>query len=772
MIQKLHYIVLLITMLCMSSCNRDLLNDHEDISLSLNKIMFTEDYKTITIEGSLTNDSLKYDLCDSLHTELKVYGCGDYLDTLPARVSPKITQIRNVAKEQFAALDMQALVVVDRTMEQPLVDNAYKLVKNLCRFLDQSDIYISFIDSRGALTPTQVLTSDVLSQDFLSTSFDGNDKYLYHAIYDKLREAVLEDSPFTGENHFIVVVTDGIVWNEDKPYDPEHFNWQQNLLNLAETAGDRCPVFYTLMNDEFGMPLDVNNTMKSVCDRTQGACFDASDPDIIHQSICAIHNLPHTDYRFILEYPDNRVLSGEHINLFIEGVQDGVVRLHSSIDYQKGTWFSPIIVHGLSDYDMLIKCLLIGLLMLLIVYQVLQIQVPYIKNKLFERKYMADYTGPNMSLAGRQVPEVCYFCKTPFQPGDKIVASCEHAMHKECWEENNYRCPEHGITCKEDVHYANMKKPFSLSNAPYYMSWVLVALVANMVRYCLSYSISGEIQKTVLYFIMDLLLSDEMAQQASEFCFRNPHSIGIMAMCFVAAIAFQCRRHEPVKKQITAILLRAGVAYIVGYLIAVIDITVCTLFNIKFYHDLVGILDYLLVIAVAYAIISFRSPIRLVVKKIYGVLVLLLIFGYLITHNFYMDQRELYFLLFAVIYVAMALSVAFDTSRIWHCFLRVEGSVKKIDVALFKWILARPNVPVTMGRSVDCTLQITWDAKNAIAPLQAQIREYHGTLCLFPAEPGVTDEKDAPLPVEKPLKLYHGTRFKIGDLIFTYLEKY
>lgn len=758
--------------LCLASCDRDLLNDDEALSLSLNKISFSKDYKTITIESSIVNDSLRYDLCDTLHTSLQVYACGDFLDTLPQRATPKIREVRNIAKEQLASLGMQALVIVDRTMEQALVDNARKTISQLNRFLGPNDIYVSFLDSKGKLSPSVVLTSEILSQDFVSTLVEGREKYLYRAIYEKLDEATRPGSPFTGDNRFILVITDGVVWDEEQPFDPEHFYWQQNLLDLSQNMGEKCPIFYTMMNDEFGMPLEVNNTMISVCERTMGACFDISEPDLIHRSICAAHYLPHNDYQFVLDYPDKRVLSGEHVHLHIDGVQDDVVRLRSVIDHQHGTWFEPIIINGISARDLLIRCVLMGALMILIVYLILQLLVPYIKNKIFERKYISEYTGPNMSIAGRQVSEVCYFCKTPFQPGDKVVASCGHAMHKECWEENNYRCPEHGITCKEDVHYANMKKPFAMANAPYYLSWVLVAMLANIVRCILFHTASGVFQKSVLYFILNVMLSDDLAEQATQFCYRNPHSTGILAMCIVAAIAFMCRRHVPVRQQLSDIALRSVIAYLAGYLIISFDIIICTLFNVRFYHELIGIASYFLVVAAIYGIIAFRSPVRLNVNKLMGVGIMVVVAGLLITHNFYVDQRELYFYLFAIFYVVIALSVAFDTSRIWHCFLRIEGTMKKIDVALFKWILARPKMPVTMGRSVDCTLQITWDAKNKIAPVQAEIREHHGNICLIPTEEGVVDSQDKPLPADKALKLYHGTRFKIGDLVFTYLEKY
>lgn len=85
--RKLNYIFLLFLMLGMASCDTDLLNDDEALSMSLDKITFAEDYKTFTIEGSLTNDSLWYDLCDSTHTSLSVYSCTDYFDTIPADVT-------------------------------------------------------------------------------------------------------------------------------------------------------------------------------------------------------------------------------------------------------------------------------------------------------------------------------------------------------------------------------------------------------------------------------------------------------------------------------------------------------------------------------------------------------------------------------------------------------------------------------------------------------------------------------------------------------------
>ena len=56
-----------------------------------------------------------------------------------------------------------------------------------------------------------------------------------------------------------------------------------------------------------------------------------------------------------------------------------------------------------------------------IVWMILQYLVPFIRYKLFYRKYVIRYSGHNMGIGANVVAESCYLCKEPFEIDDEIV---------------------------------------------------------------------------------------------------------------------------------------------------------------------------------------------------------------------------------------------------------------------------------------------------------------------------------------------------------------
>ena len=78
---------------------------------------------------------------------------------------------------------------------------------------------------------------------------------------------------------------------------------------------------------------------------------------------------------------------------------------------------------------------------------------------------------------------------------------------------------------------------------------------------------------------------------------------------------------------------------------------------------------------------------------------------------------------------------------------------------------------VTIGKSVDCSLQLSWDLNGNVAAVQAEIRQYVGSMRLIALENGVYVDNDKPLPIGKEVWLYHGRHFTIGNTSFTYVEK-
>jgi predicted component of type VI protein secretion system len=78
---------------------------------------------------------------------------------------------------------------------------------------------------------------------------------------------------------------------------------------------------------------------------------------------------------------------------------------------------------------------------------------------------------------------------------------------------------------------------------------------------------------------------------------------------------------------------------------------------------------------------------------------------------------------------------------------------------------------ITIGRSIDCTLQLSWDTTGVVAPVQAELRYQGNFVRLYALEDGVYLKDSKPLEVGKCYQLYHGDTFEIGRTTFTYLEK-
>ena len=93
-----------------------------------------------------------------------------------------------------------------------------------------------------------------------------------------------------------------------------------------------------------------------------------------------------------------------------------------------------------------------------------------------------------------------------------------------------------------------------------------------------------------------------------------------------------------------------------------------------------------------------------------------------------------------------------------------------MDVALYKWFRNQPDRVVTIGKSVDCSLQLSWDIQSNVAPVQAEIRFKKQKPYLIALEPGVFLNGKA-ARVNKKYRLYHGRSFTIGQTTFTYIEK-
>ena len=135
-----------------------------------------------------------------------------------------------------------------------------------------------------------------------------------------------------------------------------------------------------------------------------------------------------------------------------------------------------------------------------------------------------------------------------------------------------------------------------------------------------------------------------------------------------------------------------------------------------------------------------------------------------------LDFRVLLLFSYLIFAIGLAVCVAEEVPRSDRYFLRIEGPVKTMEIALYKWFNAAPHEHVTIGKSVNCNLQMSWDIVGAISPVQAEIRSDGDAIWLHAVEDGVF-LPDGPLEVGRSVRLYHQSRFQIGRTTFTYIEK-
>jgi hypothetical protein len=120
--------------------------------------------------------------------------------------------------------------------------------------------------------------------------------------------------------------------------------------------------------------------------------------------------------------------------------------------------------------------------------------------------------------------------------------------------------------------------------------------------------------------------------------------------------------------------------------------------------------------------------------------------------------------------VGVGLAVAQMAPVSERYFLNVKGAVKEMDIAIYKWFLNNPEEVVTIGKSIDCSLQMTWDIKGQVAPVHANLRQSGLGIRLTALEEGVMVGTNSLKPGNS-CTLYHNSKFTIGDTTFTYLER-
>lgn len=723
-------------------------------------IHFSSDYKTFSLTSDILQDIGPYRLEDTTQVRTEVV---ETINGMRAAhfSTPRLRRIENIEAERIHEYNLRLLVLVNRTLPQADLDRIRNYVGEMRTAFNYDNLFVAFMDT-GTVTKSIKVTDYVMDNYFKKSA--GRSVYLYRSILQKREEMCQgKDIWQDAKALFLLTFSNEKVYidDTDEPIDPNHYLYEEQMVSPGSATD--TPVFtafyVSVAQHQPGESEHEENVLRIFCKNSGGSYMNNFNWVTCKGDMLSTVHLTFPDYLYYFENPDFKVYRGDNKKLtlnFYNNQNDSLIAT-ASTTVTLGEPFNPIIVHGHPIGFVILKGIFLGLFLMLLVYLVMQFIIPAIKYLLFQRKYVIRYTGQNMSLGNRAIQESCYFCKAPFETGDLIVVKCEHSMHKACWLENGHHCPEYSDRCKHGSHYYNTANLFDGHNASFYLKWFLMAIGAATLSWIIFILYAHFTSISPLYASIT---------QMPEFGLF----IGFFLTFGITTLTF---RPGGDASMFLHILLRAVVASVGCYLSFLLINAIIYLFNINNFTSLLNWIPWTLSgFAITYCS-TFATRIKhskrfLFVSVLLGALCMYvwsLFFSYMEK-----DFRVLLLLCFIVFSISVVACIAKVAPRSERYFLKVQGATKEMDIALYKWFRNNHGQVVSIGKSVDCSLQLSWDIQSEVAPVQAEIRLIKKTPYLLAMEPGVFIS-GKPVRVGKKVRLYHGTTFVIGRTTFTYIEK-
>lgn len=797
-------LLLLAITLILSGCDNLMSSQkshQEDNNINILNIEFEPGHKyfhaDVQLDDSIAADLLRNDT--TIHFQVEEYIKDLQFDP---RCQPKLVGYQNIKAQEIANLSLNITTLADLTLDSTKIEIQKRAIKGLKELFALNNLHIAFIKNK-TVSETMPATNYVLDNYFKA---DPGNKYLYRSILSKIDELKGHKSTYFPEirqdtiskrlspkQEVLIIFSDGKVYDKDIPIDPDHFALQRAIAQNSDSI-TQFPVFYINLatRDNSGDTTKIaSNTdeeakdlLQVLCQKTNGKYLNTFDQNSILNDIINLLDKEFANFKFTFVNPDLKVYRGIERMLQICCYQNDSLIASDYIKYDVGSIYNPIIINGQTTFQVILQGGLIGLLTLLLLYLIFQFITPSIRYLIFKRKHVTRYAGKNMSFNGILVPPECYYCKAPFEEGDKIVVKCQHVLHKSCWDENEYKCPEYGRNCKTGSHYYNLKNLFDRRNASFYLAWILAGTLAGLIAWICFTANAHSNEKSVLINIIHLIFEVDpdspqanvlMDEYGSHLYFLPFYglNIGFFLTFFLSLLTGHGRW---LWKRSLLVAAKAIIGGLFGYLSFLIGCIISISLNFKDNSFLIDWIPWMLSGFVITLAVTYGTDIKL--KKALVGAVISIIFGlgsmYLwsFAFNSQIDTREFLLLSYMIYCVGFAISVAATCPKSERYFLRVEGPIKEMDIALYKWMNATiRNKRVTIGKSVNCDLQMSWDLTSPIAPQQAEIRMINGNIYLIATEEGVSTIDQKPIKPNTRKRLYHGSKFMIGKTIFTYIEK-
>lgn len=744
--------------------------EREDKTLEVTNLIFSDDKKIFTVDTrvvqsigsvSLTNPDVTFDV-----KEL------DYMGQPSFQASqPDLVDVQRTGAAQVVALNMKMLVLVDLTLPQDMVDKQREAVEEMSTLFTNDNLYIAFIsgkyETRGIMAPSKYVLENYFK------SVDVEEKRLYNSISRGLALLADQNGPFSDvSERVLLVLSDGKLFYDDSfSIDDNYFKTKADLLEKSMQTDDRHLMYYVDIFGDLEIAEEQHDAypfLSTVCRNTGGCMFDGFNWVQIENEIFKKLQIDYTDYRFVFENPDHKMYSGFGRTLVIDCYYNGGKIASGSTDIVMGSFFKPVLVNPFPVGLMLVRGFIFTMALLSIFFLICQMLIPAIRYRRFKQKFTGQYTDANMSIAGTLVGDTCYYCKAPYVAGDEVVAKCEHSMHMSCWNENGYHCPEYGRNCKQGSHYYNEENRFDFRNAPYYLKWIFAAVLGGLLIWTLYLTTYKGFDSRVIHSI-----AERAGVSVDQTPLLYPSFSFILTFILTMAFSFISVRRRGNHARLLSILARSCVAGLCSALLFLLATIADIVLNLQSGSLIIDWIPWTLSgVAVAFCS-SYGTNFKINVRSIFVVVAISV--GTMFLWSFFcfrlsLDYRPYMVYTYEIFAIGIAIGLAQAEPRSERFFLHASGAIKEMDIALYKWFASNPNAVVTIGKSVDCTLEMSWDVSPGIGPKKAEIKMLNGALYLFAIEDGIT-VNDRTLAAGKRIRLYRGRRFRIGNTVFEYQER-
>ncbi len=688
-------------------------------------------------------------------------------------------------------------VLIDLNIPDEDKEQIYRELKKLVESAPDSCVYISFYSNH--VTSSEMITSKNYAgfkEKFMQI---GGSNFFYDALYSKMAEFSTETQELEnvasrvegyqknpliakratenkGKNILIVITASGsqLTMNNITFSDVDQYQLNAKAADLPKVFA-----FYYTQNGE--KDTDVEQVLfaytehEDLTEDRKGKLLSTGNFDQIINTLGETISKQMYDYVFTYkaqkEYYDGDTRFLAKWNDTVAG--EGILAIGS----KENPWSPPHPLTWSKIAWMAIGALLVTLLTIAFFILIMKALIPWIKSKMFESKYYKKYV-PEANVQRR----VCHYCKQDLQPGQMIVAKCNHYMHTHCWKINNYKCSEYGQNCnsgiQEHVEWNSLFTKYTLRDCKQTISGILAGLVSWIV---FAISGNGVFLTALAKPIVDtfykpqgqmILNRTNLEDKVSAFL-----AIGLL-LGFFLSLVFRYndeyrKKDWKVLLKIFALSLLSGIIGMVAFAIGGSILCAWLPFTHATYIPWYCSLP-------AYLLFSICTALSLTIKSSVPVKSALLgglcstVIGFIVLY--FGDFAKSWGMLLNFVIYGGGLGASLVTVRALaeKYFLVIQNGVKAGQrIPIHKWMNATGGGnKVTIGMTGDCEIQMNWEKSNKVAKEHAQlyIDQPRSMPVIKPLANGVVYNTRAELPVGKASVLTNGDTFKIGDTIFKYEE--